>query len=175
MCSLTQDQLFSREEADRQRNFDRDKVCFEQNSEHLRSLNGLMWQVPLIAMTLTGGLWYGIAQLQPQSIVVLGLLILAITTDFLLIIVMQRMRFIFSKILDKTREFHPTGSANTNHKILKNSLVCWIFCFLLLIAALLSVYGACNYKSLTKKDEVSKIHLISDSSLMNFSCNTSTR
>lgn len=144
MTMLNPELIYAREEAVRQRRFEKEKVCFEQNSEHLRSLNGLMWQVPLIAMTLTGGLWYGIAQLQPNSIAVQGLLILACATDALLILVMLRMRFIFRKILEKTKEFYPKGIANTDHKVLFNALVCTIFCMLLALAASLSGYAVFN-------------------------------
>lgn len=158
-------------EAERQREFEKDKLCFEQNSEHLRSLNGLMWQVPLIAMTLTGGLWYGIAQLQPNSTVALSLLILATATDFLLIFVMLRMRFIFGRILQKTRDFHPSGAADTtNHKYLKDSLVIWIFSILLALATVLSLYGACKYRDLLKPNAPQEIHLTMDKSLQNFNC-----
>jgi len=31
-------------------------AAYNQNSENFRSLNQLMWQIPLIAMSLTGGL-----------------------------------------------------------------------------------------------------------------------
>lgn len=34
------------------------KAAFEQNHASFRSLNQQMWQIPLISMTLTGGLWF---------------------------------------------------------------------------------------------------------------------
>ena len=40
--------------------FEKEKVCYEQNCQTFRSLNQLMWQVPIIAMTVTGGLWFGV-------------------------------------------------------------------------------------------------------------------
>jgi hypothetical protein len=43
--------------------FEREKLCYEQNCEQMRSLNQIMWQVPIIAMTLTGGLWRAVATL----------------------------------------------------------------------------------------------------------------
>ena len=36
--------------------FERSKLCYEQNFEHARTLNAQMNQVPVLAMTLTGGL-----------------------------------------------------------------------------------------------------------------------
>lgn len=142
--------------------FEREKLCFEQNSEHLRALNGHMWQVPLIAMTMTGGIWYGIAQLHPDSLVILGLLILVTTTDFLLIFVMIRMRYIFGRILEKTREFYPAGVANTRHWLLREGLVLGSFSFLLFLSSSLSLYGACNYHSLLKMNEPLEVHLTAD-------------
>ncbi|MCB5186149.1 hypothetical protein LG201_13120 [Methylobacillus gramineus] len=142
---LTEEQEFAKAEAKKLRKFEKKRVCFEQNSEHLRSLNGLMWQVPLIAMTLTGGLWFGIAQLNPNKTVVMGVLILAAATNFGLIFVMLRMRYIFSQILLKTKEFYPTGIANTTgHCFLKNWLVVFIFSLLLLYASISSLVGAMN-------------------------------
>lgn len=158
---------FSREEANRQRTFEKERVCFEQNSEHLRSLNGLMWQVPLIAMTLTGGLWYGVAQLQPNSIAVQGLLILASITDLLLIFVMFRMRFIFKKILDKTRDFYPMGVANTDSKRLPNNLVCGVFCFLLFFASLMSLYAVFNTEKLSSKQEYNQTNAFIKTAIFN--------
>jgi hypothetical protein len=54
--------------------FERDKVCYEQNCEHMRSLNQIMWQVPMIAMTLTGGLWYAVATMKGMDAKVRGAL-----------------------------------------------------------------------------------------------------
>ena len=39
-------------------NFEREKACYQQNFEQARSLNGQMNRVPVLAMTLTGGLWF---------------------------------------------------------------------------------------------------------------------
>src|SRR5208283_57694 len=39
--------------------YDREKTCYEQKFEQARSVNSQVNQVPLTAMTLTGGLWFG--------------------------------------------------------------------------------------------------------------------
>lgn len=37
------------------------KVIYEQRCQDFRSLNGFLWQSPLIIMSLTGGLWFAVA------------------------------------------------------------------------------------------------------------------
>ena len=37
------------------------KVVYEQLCNDFRSLNGFLWQTPLIFITLTGGLWFAVA------------------------------------------------------------------------------------------------------------------
>ncbi len=36
------------------------KVVYQQSYEEFRSLNRIMWQVPVLVMTFSGGLWFGI-------------------------------------------------------------------------------------------------------------------
>ena len=43
--------------------FEREKTAFQENASHLRSLNQFLWQVPTIAITLTGGLWFGVTKI----------------------------------------------------------------------------------------------------------------
>lgn len=94
--------------ANQSERFERDKVCYEQNCEHFRSLNQIMWQVPVIAMTLTGGLWFGASEVNIEGFRFL-LLLLAAFGNAALIIVLQRMRFLIQQHLEKIKEFHPPG------------------------------------------------------------------
>jgi hypothetical protein len=50
--------------------FEREKVCYEQNFEQFRSLNEQMNRVPTIAVTLTGGLWFGAAVTQNMDLMI---------------------------------------------------------------------------------------------------------
>lgn len=34
-------------------------TAYSENPQTFRSLDKLMWSVPLLSMTLTGGLWFG--------------------------------------------------------------------------------------------------------------------
>jgi hypothetical protein len=45
------------EEAEADRAFEKAKTIFEQDCQEFRSLNGFLWQIPVIVSTLTGGLW----------------------------------------------------------------------------------------------------------------------
>ena len=86
--------------------FERVKVCYEQNCEAFRGLNQLMWQVPVIAMTLTGGLWYGVATLKDMKTIKTLLLLLAALGDVAFIVVLVRVRAVMSAYLDKIKEFN---------------------------------------------------------------------
>lgn len=123
--------------------FEREKAAFEQNSEHLRSLNQLLWQVPLLAMTLTGGAWYGVAQLGNVP-AALGLLLLVGIADIGLIVVMVRVRFVFERILTVTKLFHPEGSAATSGHAWyqREGLVVCVFSVILGLAAAASIVAA---------------------------------
>lgn len=52
-------------------------AAFNQNFETFRALNSLMWQIPLIVMTRTGGLCFGVSKVEEASAFRLGLLALA--------------------------------------------------------------------------------------------------
>ncbi|RWA97446.1 class I SAM-dependent methyltransferase [Mesorhizobium sp.] len=84
-------------------------AAFNQNSEHFRSLNSLMWQVPLIAMTLTGGLWYGVSTSQSSQLIQVCLLLLASGGNLGLFIALSRIRFIMGRYLKWFEEKYPAG------------------------------------------------------------------
>jgi len=88
--------------------FERDKICYEQNCESFRGLNQLMWQVPVIAMTLTGGLWYGVATLNEMKAGIKTLLLLlAALGDLAFIVVLVRVRAVMAAYLEKIKDFNP--------------------------------------------------------------------
>ncbi|THD34469.1 MAG: class I SAM-dependent methyltransferase [Sphingomonas sp.] len=87
-------------------------AAYNQNSETFRALNALMWQIPLIAMTLTGGLWFGVSSLSRESGLAYlrpGLLLLAAVGDLLLIVVLERLRHIIGEYLTWLRTALPAG------------------------------------------------------------------
>lgn len=147
---------FQREEAEKALQLERDKTCFQQNSEHLRSLNHLMWQVPLIAMTVTGGLWYGIAQQGVVGDIRKPLLLFACLANLSLIFVMIRVRHIFEKILDLTKPFSSNAIADTKKFFLPEKSVLVIFCVLLGFSSVISFVGAVMPDKLFNKYKISE-------------------
>lgn len=76
-------------------------VIFEQNHEAFRSLNELMWKIPMVAMTLTGGVWTWVSKVSEHNkLIIIFLLILAVLGNTGLIFALLRMRFVMGKYLD---------------------------------------------------------------------------
>lgn len=79
---------------------DPDKI-YEQRSNEFRSLNGFLWQIPVIMMTLNGGLWFSVASLdltaKGQSFILTfaGIANLAMTAALI------RLRFVMAGLLAK--------------------------------------------------------------------------
>lgn len=84
-------------------------AAYNQNFETFRSLNGLMWQIPLIAMTLTGGLWFGVTSTEAAPEFRLGLLVLAGFGNLGLVAILQRLRYIMKCYLDWLEVANPSG------------------------------------------------------------------
>ncbi len=126
--------------------FERNKASYEQNSETFRSLNQIMWQVPIIAMTLTGGLWFGASQIPNEIVLRSSLLILAGVANIGLIFVLIRVRFVMGQILNKLESFNPRGfvAARGNKFYNRSHLVVTTFCVVLSISAAVSLIGAAN-------------------------------
>lgn len=110
--------------------FERKKVCYEQNCENFRSLNKIMWQVPIIAMTLTGGLGYGLERLSNVGEFKTDLLIFAGIANVVFVIVLFRLRYVMEELLEKMELFE-TGNARSS----KSYIVVSIFSALLLLSS----------------------------------------
>jgi DNA polymerase III epsilon subunit-like protein len=143
------------------KDFERAKVCYEQNCQHMRSLNQIMWQVPIAAMTLTGGLWYAVATLSGVGMGIKYLLLLfAAIANSLLILVLRRVRLVMAAYMVKIKEFNPAGFAVTESQqarkwLKKDGLVANLFCALLGFAALMSLAGLCLVQEAKGKDQPS--------------------
>src|SRR6266498_110400 len=87
--------------------FERAKTSYEQNCEQFRSLNQVMWQVPVIAMTLTGGLWFGAATVGDMPGFQYLLLLLAALANLGLVVVLSRVRFVMGEYLNVIKAFDP--------------------------------------------------------------------
>lgn len=88
---------------------ERQLAAFNQNHESFRSLNQQMWQIPLISMTLTGGLWFGVSAVGDFALFKVALLFLASVGNFVLIVVIHRLRFVMDGYLQWLAAFNANG------------------------------------------------------------------
>lgn len=108
-------------------------MCFEQNAAQFRALNQIMWQVPVLAMTVTGGLWFGAATLREMSGFQTILLALAGVANLGFVVVLIRLRYVMQKYLEAMKGYHATSFVET-----KGGWVAGTFCLLLLLSAIAS-------------------------------------
>lgn len=115
-------------------------AAYNQNWETFRSLNSLMWQIPLIAMTLTGGLWFGVSTVKDMPYFAAGLLLLAGCGNIGLMLALRRLRYIMEQYLDWSKTTYRAGhvSAPGQPWFTGNETVRFIFQMLLAMAAIIS-------------------------------------
>ena len=85
------------------------KVAYEQNYQQFRSLNQIMWQIPVLAMTLTGGLWFGVSTIDDNPLLVSILLLTALVGNLVLSGVLLRFRHVMGCYLDWLKKAYPEG------------------------------------------------------------------
>ncbi|MDF1775725.1 MAG: class I SAM-dependent methyltransferase [Rhizobiaceae bacterium] len=92
--------------------------AYEQNYQQFRSLNQIMWQIPVLAMTLTGGLWFGVSKLQSSPLLVTVLLLTATLGNLALVAILYRFRHVMGCYLQWLKAADPDSfveaSANAN-------------------------------------------------------------
>lgn len=126
----------------------REELCYVQNFEQFRNLNAQMNHIPALAMTLTGGLWFGAGATENRDIEIrFALLMLAGFSNLALILIVYRIRDVLESYLERIETFHPPSFAGGTPK---NPRLPWlgsysmitIFCVLMLLAAMFSFIGA---------------------------------
>ena len=128
--------------------FSRKKVCYEQNFLHARSLNEQMNRIPTLAITLTGGLWYGASLTQGVDTAIrFGLLLLAGVCDLALVLTSIRIRDVLASYLEQVKKFDPESYASgrpSKPKLgaLGNYSMITVYSVLMVIVASLSFSGA---------------------------------
>ena len=128
--------------------FERDKVCYEQNCKQMRSLNQIMWQVPIIAMTLTGGLWYAVGTVKGVNDISRGVLLAySGLANLGLVLMINRVRDVITHHLEKMNAFNPTAyvdakPAHGGYFFLGDRGVCKTFSLLMGAAAAINVIAA---------------------------------
>ncbi|QPH56010.1 class I SAM-dependent methyltransferase [Pontivivens ytuae] len=85
------------------------KEAYEQNYQQFRSLNQIMWQIPVLAMTLTGGLWFGVSTIEDNPLLVSVLLLTATFGNVVLSGVLLRFRHVMGCYLDWLEQADPEG------------------------------------------------------------------
>jgi hypothetical protein len=125
--------------------FERDKVCYEQHSESFRNLNNQMWQVPIIAMTLTGGLWFGVFSSNDiEKPIAAALLFFCGLCNVMFICILFRVRLVMSLLIEKLSLFNsgyainPSQSNKGNYILRKENLVITLFSIMLGVSASIS-------------------------------------
>jgi len=123
------------------------EVIYLEAGQHMRSLNALFWQIPGLAIAVTGGLWFGASTLMDPAARRLVLSFTALA-DFLLIFVLFRMRYLFQLSLGFQLAYE-AGERNAKVDAAPKSerfryLVVSLWALLLLGAVAVSVVGACN-------------------------------
>lgn len=126
------------------------KVIYEQRCEDFRSLNGFLWQSPLIIMTLTSGLWFAVASFEISDRARSMLLIFAGISNLLMIIALIRLRYVMQWVLADIRSYDGKG------KIGGNFIIVGTFCTLLMFAAIGSFVASCGPAAYFNKNAAAK-------------------
>ncbi|MGC2221598.1 MAG: hypothetical protein WA624_04135 [Methylocella sp.] len=127
--------------------FDRDKVCYEQNCQQFRAMNQILWQVPLLAITITGGLWYAALSVAGAQDLKRPLFALSAIVDIALIFVILRVRYVMGAYLEKLKAFNPAACVEAPGTRWYNASLTVIRAFstALALAAVGSIAGMFNF------------------------------
>ena len=127
---------------------DKDRTCYEQNCESARGINRQLNQLPVLAITLTGGLWYGgVVAEGVEEVSRFGVLCFAAICNICLVFASMRIRDVLQSHLEKMEAFNPEcfASGRPEQPMLppfgRNSMIT-IYSVLMIMAALLSMAGA---------------------------------
>lgn len=126
----------------------REQLCYEQNFEQARSLNEQMNRVPVLAVTITGGLWFGAGAVEGIDETIRFLLVfLAGVSNLALIFALTRIRDVFESYMEKVQAFHPDSYASGKPQepkapFLQGYSMITMYRLVMLIAALFSFAAA---------------------------------
>ncbi|WP_288417722.1 hypothetical protein [uncultured Novosphingobium sp.] len=114
------------------------KAIYEQRCQDFRSLNGFLWQSPLIIMSLTGGLWFAVASFALSDSARSMLLAFACIANLLMIGALYRLRWVMQRVLEDIREYDRKRKTKGDYTIVR------LFGAMLLLTALGSAVAAWN-------------------------------
>ncbi len=116
-----------------ERDFQKAKVIFEQDCQEFRSLNGFLWQIPVIVSTLTGGLWFGAGKIDDRFLQA-ALFLLAGFANLCFVVVLWRLRRgVMEPLLGRITEYQGRPRSAGKYTMIAT------FSFLLSLSFLLSV------------------------------------
>ncbi len=107
----------------------KEELIYEQQSNDVRALNTFFWQIPLIMMTLNGGLWFSVASLELDSMSQRGLLWFAALANIVMAFALTRVRDILGELLSETRKFDGRSTPKTERIVVR------LFCLMMILAA----------------------------------------
>jgi len=116
---------------------DKQDLIYEQQSNEFRSLNTFFWQIPLIMMTLNGGLWFSVATLEIDPLVQRGMLWFAAVANMVMAIALVRLRHIMGELLTEIRKYEGRPEPKADRIIL------WLFCGVFGLAAIGAIVASC--------------------------------
>ncbi len=128
---------------------DKNLLLYEQDGTHFRALNEILWRIPALAMTLTGGLWFGIATIDTQQYLIkIGMFLLSAAGNVAFMFAIWRLRIgVMERYLVRMSQFSTLPSVEKPPYVPKvlvesNYAVIALFSFMLLMASVISVVGA---------------------------------
>lgn len=139
------------------------ELKFLEAGQHIRSLNGFLWQIPGMAIAITGGIWYGAVQLSSEAPKIAAFVFVGIF-NLLTIVVLLRLRLLIANELGIQKNFSGTEeskpSSDTKLSLFEKGINLFrrgyavIFCWsiLLFIATILSFTAARFPPSFSKND-----------------------
>ena len=126
------------------------KTVYEQNCEDFRSLNNIMWRVPILVMSLTGGLLVAVATFDLSDPARQGILVFAALVNLAFIIVLFRLRFVMDRILKQVHDYQGT-------EYQKGFCVVRTLSAILFISMIGSIYSAYNVSDVFRKNEIATV------------------
>lgn len=113
------------------------KEIYIQICEDFRSLNNILWKTPMLAITITGGLWFAVAKFEVSSQAKAIALYFTSFLDVVFIIIIWRLRVLLGKILKRKLEFEEQPQT-------RGGLVVGLFALMLCASAVVSFLFAMN-------------------------------
>lgn len=145
---------------------EKQQTIFEQNCEDFRSLNEIMWKIPIIVITLTGGLWFGVGSMNISNDAKTYLLVLAGAANVIFILVLIRLRFVMNQILKDIKAYQVKSMG-------WGYIFVGLFSLLLAFSAVVSFYAACKGAVFFTKGKNAVIEITSEKTTEKLSRNPS--